>query len=515
VTAPVRACECDGLSGFRPNGYLIMFRMPDDCHLLQSYATTRDDAAFAELVQRHLDAVYSIALRRVGNDRHLAEDVAQQVFIALARDARRLARHPVLAGWLFTCTRNLAANVVRAERRRKDREQDAVAMEETFAPTTTDADWPQIARVLDEAIAGLGASDRDAVLLRFIERRSFAQIGQAFGIAEDAARKRVDRSLERLRAALGRRGVVSTATALTAVLTEHAVVAAPAGLAAIVAGTAASCGTALAGSIAFMSITKLQIGVIVGALAAGAAGVTWQQFRVEQLATQLAQQSSENARLTRAQIDAAAQVAALRTELARQQVDRTTVSAAPNSPASSPTAMASAPASPGVVQSRVSRLDALVHLTADQAKRAADVFGRELTALDAFGTLEDRAVKGMEIRQQSRADIRALLTPEQRRKYDIAPQSMGGGLSVDPANLVDRLDKLVALTPEQKKNATEIFWDDVVNQVSAMPADQPLRGFMWSDPVRDRLHAILTAEQQAKFDTTSPYRKSRGPAATP
>ncbi|MEO5957530.1 MAG: sigma factor [Opitutaceae bacterium] len=96
--------------------------MIHDATLLRRYAEIRDEAAFAELVRRHLDGVYSIARRRVGGDAHLAEDVAQQVFLELARKAKRLAAHPVLAGWLFTTTRNAAANVVRGERRREARD---------------------------------------------------------------------------------------------------------------------------------------------------------------------------------------------------------------------------------------------------------------------------------------------------------------------------------------------------------------------------------------------------------
>jgi RNA polymerase sigma factor (sigma-70 family) len=261
--------------------------MFDDAALLRRYARDRAEDAFAELVRRHLDGVYSAALRRVGGDTHLAEDVAQQVFTAAARDAERLSRHPHLSAWLYAATRNVAANVVRGERRRKAREQEAQAMHDILSGRTGDttspdahADWSRVAPVLDAAIDQLGERDRAVVLLRFVERRGFAEIGATLRLSEDAARMRVERALDKLRALLVRRGIVSTATALGAALVNHAVLAAPAGLAATMSGaavvaTAASTTTTAAGAMNFlgiMSTTKLTVG-IAGVVLAIALGV--------------------------------------------------------------------------------------------------------------------------------------------------------------------------------------------------------------------------------------------------
>ena len=101
-----------------------------------------------------------------------------------------------------------------------------------------------------------------------------------------------------------------------------------------------------------------------------------------------------------------------------------------------------------------------------------------------------------------------MLTPEQRQKYDVSPQRLGGGLPADPANLVVSLDQKVTLTAEQKQKATAIIWDDLMDQMAKLPAEQTLPGFRWSDKVRDQLRGVLTPEQQAKFDQTTPYRKS-------
>src|SRR5689334_22447593 len=107
--------------------------MPNDSVLLSRYAAADDEAAFSEFVSRHINVVYSSALRRVGGDRHFAEDVTQQVFFAIASNAARVADHPMIAGWLFTATRNIAAQLVRTERRRKGRELATASLETEFA----------------------------------------------------------------------------------------------------------------------------------------------------------------------------------------------------------------------------------------------------------------------------------------------------------------------------------------------------------------------------------------------
>ena len=145
--------------------------MNDDAELLRRYAVERSEADFAEVVSRHLDLVYSTALRLVGGDAHLAQDVTQTVFADLARKARSLSGCRVLSGWLYQATRFAAAKTVRTERRRTLREQEAVAMQEP----SCDANWEQLRPVLDEAMGRLGAKDRDAILLRFAEGGGFAE----------------------------------------------------------------------------------------------------------------------------------------------------------------------------------------------------------------------------------------------------------------------------------------------------------------------------------------------------
>jgi RNA polymerase sigma factor (sigma-70 family) len=238
--------------------------LPDtpDATLLRAYAETRTEAAFGELVRRHLDGVYSAALRRVGGDAHLAQDVAQQVFVALARQAPRLLQHEYLVGWLYATTRNIAANAARLERRRKLREQEAYAMEQQCRDERPGSDWSRISPVLDGAIDEMREADRRALLLRFIERKTFAAVGQSIGASENAARMRVERALEKLRRTLLRHGITSTAGALEIILTQNAVRAAPAGMTSvIVAAGPAPTAVSTVGTLFSMSALKT-VGVV-------------------------------------------------------------------------------------------------------------------------------------------------------------------------------------------------------------------------------------------------------------
>lgn len=212
-----------------------MNHMNDDVELLRRYVEEQSQVAFTELVNRRIGLVYQTALRRVGGDVHLAEDVAQRVFTALARKARSLRHHATLTGWLLVSTRYAAAEVVRAEQRRSKWETRAMSDQpETESPSTASELHP----VLGEALLELRDEDRDALALRFFEQRSFAEIGRVLRTSEDAARKRVDRALDKLREGVGRRGITSSAAALGIALAGFGAVSAPTRLAASVASHA-------------------------------------------------------------------------------------------------------------------------------------------------------------------------------------------------------------------------------------------------------------------------------------
>ena len=220
--------------------------MNEDAVLLRRYADEGAEDAFAELVNRHVDLVFGAALRRTGGDTHLAADVAQQVFIKLAREARKLSRHTVLAAWLHTATRNDALNLMISEQRRRTRENVALTAEPQSG--ATEPEWERVRPVLDAAIDELPEPDRAAIALRFLQRRTFAAIGAALQISEDAARMRTDRALEKMRVALGKRGMTSSAAALGAIVGSHSAFPAPAGMGALLASKSLAAVAATAGS---------------------------------------------------------------------------------------------------------------------------------------------------------------------------------------------------------------------------------------------------------------------------
>jgi RNA polymerase sigma factor (sigma-70 family) len=234
-----------------------------DQQLLREYAHERAEAAFGELVRRHLDLTYSAALRIV-RDPHLAQDVTQAVFVALAQNAAQLAGHPVLSGWLHCATRNVAAQTVRSEVRRRAREQEAATMNELLS-NPTDPPWDEIGPHLDALLAELDAMDRDAILLRYFEKKSAQEMAPILGVTAEAAQKRVNRAVEQLRQLFAKRGVAVGAGALVLLVSSHAVQAAPTGLALTVSTAATLAGSAAA---SLGAVTGAAVGTTSTALAA-------------------------------------------------------------------------------------------------------------------------------------------------------------------------------------------------------------------------------------------------------
>ncbi len=191
----------------------------DDWQLLHDFAARGDQKAFETLVRRHAGLVHSVALRHVG-DSQLAEDIAQAVFTLLARKADTLRQGQiVLAGWLFQTTRFVAQRAYRGEERRRRREEVAVAMKEEFTP---EVGWDQVGPLVDEALERLNHADRDALLLRFFEGYSMREVGAQIGASEEAAKKRVARALEKVRAVLLEHGFSLSAAGLGCCMQQQA-----------------------------------------------------------------------------------------------------------------------------------------------------------------------------------------------------------------------------------------------------------------------------------------------------
>ena len=252
-----------------------------DAQLLRTYAERRSNAAFAELVRRHIDLVHSAARRMVG-DAHLAEDVTQATFLALAKNAAQLTERPVLAGWLHRTAQNIAAQTVRTDVRRRAREQEAAAMNELLA-ASPEADWEQIAPHLDAALGELNEPERDAVMLRYFQHQSARDMAQTLGISDEAAQKRVSRAVDRLREFFAKRGVTVGASGLAVVISANAVQAAPVGLALTISTAAILTGTTLATSATItatkaIAMTALQKTVVTATIAV-LAGAGIYEFR--------------------------------------------------------------------------------------------------------------------------------------------------------------------------------------------------------------------------------------------
>ena len=274
--------------------------MTESVELLHRYAHSSDEHAFAEIVQRHINLVFSVALSRVDRDAHLAEDVTQAVFTRLAQKADSVSRHPTLTGWLYLTTRYFAINALRDERRRRKYEEKAEAMKETFpARNEPDLDWDTIQPQFGVLLDGLAERDRTPLLLRFFEGNSFAEIAAKLESTEDGSRMRVNRALEHLRLQLARRGIKSSAAALGALIADHAVVAAPANLASAVAGKALAAVSATTvpgiGLLHLMTTTKIGLGLVAGVVCLMLIATATRETRLQRQATaMLAKVNSEN-----------------------------------------------------------------------------------------------------------------------------------------------------------------------------------------------------------------------------
>jgi RNA polymerase sigma factor (sigma-70 family) len=255
--------------------------MTPDSELLRQFAKTNSEAAFAELVKRHMNLAYSAALRQVNGDAHSAKDVAQLVFTDLARKAGSLSRRENLTGWLYTSAHFAATKIVRTENRRCDREEKF--MREPIHESAPDADWEKLRPTLDDAMHELKETDREAVLLRYFENRQFAEVGAKLGLNENAARMRVERALEKLRDIFTKRGV-TTATALASVISANAIQLAPANLAAMLTtASIATVGTGTFTLLKIMTATKLKLAFSTLVIASAATAFVIQHQAQEKL----------------------------------------------------------------------------------------------------------------------------------------------------------------------------------------------------------------------------------------
>ncbi len=493
--------------------------MQSDTELLRSYAQDRSESAFTELVQRHIDLVYSAALREAHGDASSAEDITQAVFAELARKASSLIRHPALAGWLYTCVRHMSANARRAEDRRQRREQEAQTMNELLSSDSSDPVWNQVQPVLDNAMHELGEVDRAAVVLRFFEDRSLKEVGLALGLNENAARMRVDRALDKLQSLLAKRGITSTASGLAAAIVAGAVVSAPTGLAASVAAGAAAV-TASAAPTAFtvlklMTMAKLKIAAASALIVAAVAVPVWQQTRFNRLAREnnqlqsqageIPQLRQEVQQLRRIEVDRAelerlrgaearlqSEVAKLRNRVGSGQRAETEaaqlrdeVNREKNNPKNAilTNAMASGLAvakgwHEQHLLGQIARMKEKLNLTADQEQAVHDVLMRKIEsgvqttqkALTGKLTAEEM-VEMRKPADNPEEEIKALLSPEQQAAYpDYKREETAANARDDASSDLALMRNALGLSQEQQDQLYPVLYNLSLNQATG-PAD--------------------------------------------
>jgi RNA polymerase sigma factor (sigma-70 family) len=519
-----------------------------DSQLLRAYAGHRSEPAFAELVRRHVDFVYSAALRMVC-DSHLAQDVTQGVFVALAKNAAQLTDHPVLSGWLHRTAQNIAAQTVRTDVRRRAREQEAAAMNELLS-AEPDANWEHIAPHLDAALGELSEPDRDALLLRYFERKSAREMAQTLGISDEAAQKRVNRAVERLREFFAKRGVTVGAGGLV-VISANAVQAAPVGLAVAISTAAAIAGTTIATTstataIKTIAMTTLQKTIVTAALAATVGAGIYEAHKAAQLREQnqtLQQQQAplaeqiqqlqrerdeaknqltsvreEKARLTNNNTEllrlrgmagvarrAIGETEQLRTQLARQ------ASAASNNPVTGAMSDAMKQAMEQQVEGRLSRMAASLHLTPEQTQAIHDILMKQAQLMSAgmqqafSGNFnKEELAKLAKEGGDPEAQIKALLTPEQQAAYPACQREEAGHNASLAANSeLLQLQTTLGLTPDQLDRVYAALYDLNFSQLngSLKPSSANMADTMqWVlDHKAEALEPVLTPTQLEKY----------------
>ncbi len=523
--------------------------MSDDAQMLRQYADHGSESAFTELVQQHLNLVYSAALRETNGDTAAAEDIAQAVFTELARKAPRLLSHPCLAGWLYTAVRHVSANWRRGEQHRRHREEEAYAMNELLAPDALHGTWQQIRPVLDDALHELREADRAVLVLRFLEDRPLREVGAKLGVNENTARMRADRALDKLRALLVRRGITATTSGLAAALAAGVITPAPAALASTITGAAlagAAAGTTTLTAMKILSMSTLKVGVIGALVVAGTALPLWQQRRLAYLRSEndrLRAQTVERATLRGASeaparpdpdqaelerlrqwqaqtqpellrlrsMAAAARVASAEAERLRAQLAQRTAEADTNA-VGGPMAAAMKQAVELQMDAHLSRMAASLRLTPEQVQSVRAILQRQGRMMSvgmqqAFSGKFDQEELARLAKDGGNPDaqIQALLTPEQQAAFPAYQQeeaAHNAGLAANTDLL--QMQATLGLNAEQLDRAYAALYElnlsQITGRVTPPPSSSPADAMQWTlDQKAGALASVLTPPQLESY----------------
>jgi RNA polymerase sigma factor (sigma-70 family) len=198
---------------------------PRDTLLLEQWVACRDAEAFNQLVARYADLVYAACSRILRNDAD-AQDAAQECFLSLAQTNDEIRSS--LGGWLHTVATRRALNLLKQNKRRREREQRYTEC----AATQTESTWDDIQDFVDEAIAALPEEQRVVIIAHFLEHQTGEAVAQAHGISRRAVTYRIQKGVEAIRESLAKRGIPVAAGTLSTMLATNTAEAAPAALAA-------------------------------------------------------------------------------------------------------------------------------------------------------------------------------------------------------------------------------------------------------------------------------------------
>ena len=190
----------------------------NDQTLLSQYVTTRDAKSFEELTSRYSRLVRGVCIRILGNS-HDAEEVAQECFFELARNAGSV--HTSLGGWLHQTATSRSLNVLRSRARRKVRER-AFGLEVESVSPEIDPTVPDLQRLIQGALTELPDDLRVPVVMHYVDGRSQRDVAEQLGVNQSTISRRMRDALRQLRDKMTRAGYAATAPALVVWIQDHA-----------------------------------------------------------------------------------------------------------------------------------------------------------------------------------------------------------------------------------------------------------------------------------------------------